>query len=99
MSARAALLNTTTSDRLDFAAFGAGLAVTLVALFVTCDVAAVAFPELVAPHGWVELFTAAPVGSFRSFVDGTLWSVAFGWGAALTFVPIYNRIGARKAQT
>ena len=65
---------------------------------MTRDVAALAFPNLVAPHGWVELFAAAPVGSFRSFVDGTLWGVVFGWGAAFTFVPVYGRVGARTAR-
>jgi hypothetical protein len=36
------------------------------------------------------LFSAAEVGSLRSFVDGVVFSIVFGWITAAVLVPIYN---------
>lgn len=45
-------------------------------------------------HGWITLFTTAPVGSVRALLEGVIWSIVFGWIIALVTVPIYNRIAA-----
>ena len=83
------------SAPLNLAAFGFAASAALVVLFVLCWIAAAVMPGLAgASHGWVALFTTAPVGSVRALVEGVIWSIVFGWIIALVMVPIYNRIGA-----
>jgi len=83
------------SAPLNLAAFGFAASAALVVLFVLCWIVAAVMPGLAgASHGWVALFTTAPVGSVRALVEGVIWSIVFGWIIALVMVPIYNRIGA-----
>ncbi len=49
---------------------GWGLTATLVALFVTCALAAVLFPTLSLAHNWLGLFSTAPAGSLSNFIKG-----------------------------
>ena len=58
--------------------------------------AALFFPMRLA-HGWVALFSDAPVSSTRLWVEGLIWSVAAGWLIALVFGTVYNWIVARRA--
>jgi hypothetical protein len=48
-------------------------------------------------HGWVNLFSDAPIDSPRVWVDRLIWSIVVGWLLALVFGTIYNWIVARRA--
>jgi hypothetical protein len=82
--------------RLSISGLGFGFSAALVVLFVLCLLAALFFPVRLA-HGYVALFSDAPVGSARLWVEGLLWSLAAGWLIALVFGTIYNWIVARRA--
>ena len=64
-------------------------------LFVLFMLAALFLP-MRAAHGWVALFSDAPVGSTRVWIEGLIWCVAGGWLIALVFGTIYNWIVARS---
>jgi hypothetical protein len=82
--------------RLSINGLGWGVSAALVVLFVLCLLAALFLP-LRAAHGWVALFSDAPLGSTCLWVEGLLWSVAAGWLIALVFGTVYNWIVARRA--
>jgi hypothetical protein len=48
-------------------------------------------------HGYVTLFSDAPINSTRMWAEGLVWSVVIGWLIALVFGTIYNWIVARRA--
>jgi hypothetical protein len=78
-------------------AFGAATSAALVVLFVLCWLVAAIMPGLEgASHGWIILFTKAPVGSVRALMEGVIWSIIFGWIIAIVMVPIYNRIAGDR---
>ena len=78
-------------------AFGVATSAALVVLFVLCWLVATILPGLEgASHGWITLFTKAPVGSVRALIEGVIWSVIFGWIIAIVMVPIYNRIAGGR---
>jgi hypothetical protein len=79
----------------DIPAMGWGLSGALVAAFVLCAIAGMILPELPLAHAWLGLFTTAPLGSARSFAEGIVGSVAFGWILGFVFAWIYNRVAAR----
>jgi 2TM family of unknown function (DUF5676) len=66
--------------------------ITLVILFVLCGLVALAVPNTPLAHGWLDLFTKAPNGTVRSFIEGLIGSIVFGWITALILGPIYNRL-------
>jgi len=79
--------------RLNLTAFGMAASAALVVLFVVCWLVAALLPGLVtASHGWITLFTTAPVASGGALVQGVIWSIVFGWIIALVMVPVYNRL-------
>jgi hypothetical protein len=82
--------------RLSISGLGWGFSAALVVLFVLCLLAALFLPMRVA-HGWVALFSDAPVGSARLWVEGLIWSVVAGWLIALVFGTVYNWIVMRRA--
>lgn len=81
--------------RLSISALGWGFSVTLVIFFVLCMMAALFLP-MRAAHGWVSLFSDAPLDSNRVWFDGLMWSVVAGWLIALVFGTVYNWIVARR---
>ena len=81
--------------RLSISGLGFGFSAALIVLFVLCLLAALFFPMRLA-HGWVALFSDAPVSSTRLWVEGLIWSVAAGWLIALVFGTIYNWLAARR---
>ncbi len=89
------MANQTSSAPFDIAALGWALSAALVVLFVLCLVVAIVFPGLPATHAWVGLFSAAPVNSARVWLDGIVFSVAFGWVTAAVLGAVYNRLIAR----
>jgi hypothetical protein len=91
-----AMATTHAHGRLCISGLGFGFSAALVVLFVLCLLAALFFPVRLA-HGWVALFSDAPVGSARVWVEGLIWSVAVGWLIALVFGTVYNWIVMRRA--
>lgn len=79
-------------DPIDIMALGWALSITLVLLFVSCAVVALAVPDAPLAHGWLALFTTAPNGSARSFIEGIIGSVVFGWVNAILLGVIYNHL-------
>lgn len=82
----------TRREPIDIMALGWALSITLVLLFVACALVALAVPNAPLAHGWLALFTIAPNGSARGFIDGILGSVVFGWVTAALIGVIYNRL-------
>jgi len=80
---------------INIGAAGWALSVTLVVLYVTCLLAALAFPGVPLAHNWVTLFSIAPMTSGRAWVEGVLASIAFGWLIAVVLGLVYNRLVAR----
>ena len=77
---------------LDIIALGWGLSAALVALFVICLAVALVFPEWRASHGWIGLFSVAPMTSARVWIDGIVFSIVFGWVTGVVFGLVYNRL-------
>ncbi len=76
-------------------ALGWALASTLVVLFAICLVVALVLPDWPATHAWVGLFSPAPLTSVRIWVDGIVFSAAFGWIGAAVLGLVYNRLIGR----
>ena len=57
------------SAPLHLGAFGLAASAALVVLFVLCWIVAAVIPSLGASHGWIALFTTAPVSSVRALVS------------------------------
>lgn len=85
-----------THARLSISGLGWGFSAALVVLFVLCMLAALFFPIRLA-HGWVNLFSDAPIDSKQVWVEGLIWSVILGWLIAVVFGTIYNWIVGRHA--
>jgi hypothetical protein len=51
-------------------------------------------PDWRASHGWIGLFSVAPMTSVRVWIDGivfsVVFSVVFGWVGAVVFGLVYN---------
>jgi hypothetical protein len=90
------MATTQSHGRLSISGLGWSLSATLVVLFVLCMVAALFVPLRLA-HGWISVWSDAPIDSSRVWIDGLVWSVAVGWLVALIFGTIYNSIVARRA--
>jgi hypothetical protein len=85
-------MSTQNSSPLNLIALGWALSATLVILFAACLVVAQVFPEWQASHAWVELFSVAPLNSVRVWLDGIVFSIVFGWVAAVAFGFTYNQL-------
>lgn len=85
-------MSTQSTNRLNVIALGWALSAALVVLFVICLIAALAFPEWPASHGWIRLFSVSPVNSMRVWIDGVVFSIVFGWIAAIVLAFTYNRL-------
>lgn len=73
---------------------GSAFSAALVVLFVLCLLAAL-FVPIRAAHGWVALFSTAPIDSARVWVEGIVYSAIAGWITAVIVGLVYNRIAAR----
>ena len=82
--------------RLSISGLGWGFSAALVVLFVLCMLAAL-FVPIRAEHGYVTLFSDAPISSTHMWAEGLIWSVVAGWLIALVFGSVYNWIVARRA--
>jgi hypothetical protein len=74
-----------------------GLAVALIVLFMICAIVQALVPGLQATHAWIGLFTAAEPGSLRAWIEGLMYSAAFGAVAGAVFVAAYNAMLSRTA--
>jgi hypothetical protein len=77
---------------LNIVALGCGLSAALLVLFVVCLVVALALPDWRASHGWIGLFSVAPMTSVRVWIDGIVFSVVFGWVSGVVLGLVYNRV-------
>jgi hypothetical protein len=87
--------STPTYSPLNVFALGWALSAVLVVLFVVCLVVALVLPDWRASHGWIGLFSVAPMNSVRVWVDGIVFSVVFGWVTAVVLGLVYNRMVGR----
>ena len=85
-------MNTRTSANspLDIIALGWGFSAALVVLFVICLAVALVLPEWRASHGWIGLFSVAPMTSVRVWIDGIVFSIVFGWVTGVVCGLVYN---------
>ncbi|MSP50379.1 MAG: hypothetical protein EXQ95_13770 [Alphaproteobacteria bacterium] len=85
----------TQGQTIHIVALGWGLAGALVVLYALCALVLMIVPGLPLAHGWLGLFSTAPAGSVRSWAEGIVGSLAFGWVAAVVLGLIYNRVAGR----
>jgi hypothetical protein len=86
---------TTSKNPLDVIALGWALSAALVVLFVVCLAVALVLPDLQASHGWISLFSVAPMNSVRVWIDGIVFSIVFGWISAVVIGTVYNHLISR----
>ena len=67
------------------------LATTLVIAFVLCGIAQKILPGAQFSHMWLNLFTSAPLGSTRAWVEGIIASAVAGTVIGYIFACIYNK--------
>lgn len=72
---------------------GLSLAVTLAVAFVLCALAEVMLPGARFSHAWLQLFTAAPLGSMLMWIEGILASLVVGFITGWCFAHCYNWSG------
>jgi riboflavin transporter FmnP len=85
-------LRTSGNSPVNIVALGWGLSAVLVVLFVICLAVALVLPDWQASHGWIGLFSVAPMTSVRVWIDGIVFSIVFGWISAVVFGLVYNRL-------
>ena len=83
---------TSVNSPLNIVALGWGLSAALVVLFVICLAVALVWPGWQAAHGWISLFSVAPMTSVRVWIDGIVYSIVFGWIAAVVLGLTYNAL-------
>ena len=79
-----------TNPKLSPVAAAAGLSSALLVLFVGCAILQMIAPGLQLSHGWIGLFTSAPLASMQAWVEGIVGSIAFGIVGGATFAYAYN---------
>ncbi len=75
---------------------GIALAVTLVVAFVLCAIAQIVLPGAQFSHMWLQLFTAAPMGSAAMWIEGVIASLVVGFITGWCFAHCYNWSGKHK---
>ena len=83
------------TNPINIVAAGWALSAALIVLFVLCALAGMTFPGMPLAHSWLNLFSTAPLGSARSFFEGTVGSLAFAWVTAVVLGLVYNRLSGR----
>ena len=84
-----------TYSSMNVVAAGWALSATFVALFLICLILALIFPEWGTAQGWVAwiaLFSSAPITSIRVWIEGIVFSIAFGWVSGVIFTLVYNSL-------
>jgi hypothetical protein len=66
---------------------------TLVVAFVLCALVQAILPSAQFSHMWLQLFTAAPLGSFQAWIEGVIASAVVGFITGYCFGHCYNWSG------
>lgn len=80
------------TQKLSIVRFAGAVAITLVALFAICWVAAL-LPFTTATHAYIGLFSSAAPTSGVALVEGLCWSAVFGLIAGAIGAFAYNLLG------
>jgi hypothetical protein len=72
---------------------GMALAVTLVVIFVLCAIAQLILPGAQFSHMWLQLFSAAAMGTALMWIEGIIASLIVGFVAGWCFAHCYNWSG------
>lgn len=75
---------------------GVALAATLIVAYVLCAIAQIILPGAQFSHMWLQLFSAAPMGSGQMWVEGIIASAVVGFILGYVFAWFYNSF-AKKA--
>ena len=82
---------------LSLAAFGHATSLFLLVTFTLCVTLDLLFPARAMYTAWQMLLPGFAWISGSSFFIGLIESYAYGWYAALIWVPLYNVFAARRA--
>ncbi len=78
-------------------AAGLALAKTLVVAYVLCAIAQVIVPGAQFSHMWLQLFSAAPMGSLNMWIEGVVASLIVGFVLGYVFGWSYNWVSKKTA--
>lgn len=78
------------SRKIDVLVFGTALSVSMVTIFILCNLAAYLMPSIAFTHNWVRLFTDEPPGTHRSMVEGVISTISGSWIFAVIFSFSFN---------
>jgi Na+-transporting NADH:ubiquinone oxidoreductase subunit NqrE len=73
-------------------ATGVALGITLVLVFIVCAIVQAIAPGVQASHMWINLFTAAEIGSASAWMQGLLSSAIAGFLGGVLFAFVYNKV-------
>lgn len=76
-------------------ATGLALAKTLVVAYVLCAIAQMVLPQAQFSHMWLELFSAAPIGSAAMWLEGVIASIIVGFVLGYVFASAYNWVSPK----
>lgn len=76
---------------------GLALAKTLVVAYVLCAIAQVVLPGGQFSHMWLQLFSAAPMGSTAMWIEGIIASIVVGFVMGYVFAWSYNWVSKKFA--
>jgi len=83
---------------LSLGAFGHATSLFLAMTFALCVAFDLVFPQVAMYRSWQALLPGFTWISWGSFVLGLIESYAYGWYAALIWVPLYNVFVARSVK-
>jgi hypothetical protein len=75
---------------------GVALAATLMVAFILCAIAQLILPGAQFSHMWLQLFTAAPMGTAAMWIEGFVASAIVGFVLGWCFAHCYNWSGKHK---
>ena len=76
---------------------GLALAKTLVVAYVLCAIAQIILPGAQFSHMWLQLFTAAPIGTAQMWIEGIVASAVVGFILGYVFAWDYNWVSKKMA--
>ena len=78
-------------------AAGLALSKTLVVAYILCAIAQIALPGAQFSHMWLQLFSAAPLGSVQMWLEGVIASIVAGFVLGSVFAWSYNWVSTKTA--
>ncbi len=73
-------------------ALGVAVSAALIVVYILCWLVALILPDAPLSHGWINLFTTAPVSSVRALIEGVIWNIVLAWLISIVLTPIYNKM-------